>query len=42
MGITEKYVNVTSVQDTCIAVSKRAVFGYCENGTWDVGALCWV
>jgi hypothetical protein len=42
-GSIEKYLNVTSVLDTCIAVSKRAVFGNCVNGTWEgVGALCWV
>jgi hypothetical protein len=41
MGITEKYsyVNITSVMDMCIAVSKRAVFGYRENGTCGVAML---
>jgi hypothetical protein len=34
MGTIEKYLNLTSVLDACIAVSKRAVFGNCMNGTW--------
>jgi hypothetical protein len=34
VGITEQYVDVTSVLDTCIAVPNRAVFGTCEKGAW--------
>jgi hypothetical protein len=32
MSTIEKYLNVTSVLDACVAVSKRAVFGNCVNG----------
>jgi hypothetical protein len=43
MGTIEKYLNVTSVLDTCIVVSKRAVFGICVNGIWaGVWARGWV
>jgi hypothetical protein len=32
MGTIEKYLKVTSVLDTCIAVSKRAAFVICVKG----------
>jgi hypothetical protein len=41
-GRYKKYFNVTIVQDSCTAVSKRAVFGNFRDVAGGAGALGWV